>query len=275
MSDPDRGPDGKKDLIVEEVITGIASEYTIRWLVSCKHFAHSGSAVKDTDEINIKERLSQHRCDGVMGVYSTLPAVSLSGILSGIDNSVVYDHEKIESLLLRDSGGQRIASRYFPKSYSSFIIENPVPADLFSDAVSINCEVCGADLLSGEKQGIYVSFSHSPELDEQGNVSFHDNQIQEIHFACKGECDTKLCNHYRETYDSNLWEDVDDLKHPTLWIKHLMAFINYTYEHNGLSEKAFNTMKQMFIRSYPYVARNMTTKEKEKVKQLLRFGLFD
>ncbi len=150
-----------------------------------------------------------------MGVYSTLPAVSLSGILSEIDNSVVYDHEKLESLLLCDSGGQRIASCYFPKSYSSFIIENPVPADLFSDAVSINCEVCGADLLSGEKQGIYVSFTHSPELDEQGNVFFHVNQIQVIHFACtcKGECDTKLCNRFREAYYSNQWEDVDDLKH--------------------------------------------------------------
>ncbi len=54
-----------------------------------------------------------------------------------------------------------------------------------------------------------------------------------------------------------------------------MTFINHTYERNGLSEKAFNSMKQMLIRSYPYVARNMTTKEKDKVQQLLRFGLFD
>ena len=50
VQDPDRGADGKKDLIVDEIIKGITSEYTIRWLVSCKHYAHSGAAVKDSDE---------------------------------------------------------------------------------------------------------------------------------------------------------------------------------------------------------------------------------
>lgn len=30
IQDPDRGADGKKDLIVEEVIKGITDEYTIR-----------------------------------------------------------------------------------------------------------------------------------------------------------------------------------------------------------------------------------------------------
>ena len=49
VQDPDRGADGKKDLIVEEIIAGITREYTIRWLVSCKHFAHSGNSVKDSD----------------------------------------------------------------------------------------------------------------------------------------------------------------------------------------------------------------------------------
>lgn len=70
-------------MIVDEIIKGVASEYTIRWLVSCKHYAHSGQAVKDSDEINIVERLRQHGCDGFMGVYSTLTATSLSGLLPG------------------------------------------------------------------------------------------------------------------------------------------------------------------------------------------------
>lgn len=271
VSNPDRGADGKKDLIVDEVISGITSEYTIRWLVSCKHYAHSGAAVKDSDEINIKDRLEQHGCDGFMGVYSTLPATSLSGLLTGIKNKTIFDHEKIESLLLRDAEGQHLASRFFPKSFSNFRIENPVPAELFSDAKSIHCEVCGADLLAGSKHGIYITLTPFREFDEDGNVGFEDNQIKEIHFACKGECDRKLCAPFKAQYRDQ-WEDIDDLKNPTLWIKLLMAFINGIYDNHDLSEEAFKTMKQMFIRSYPYVARNMTSKEKEQVRTLLQFG---
>ena len=272
VSNPDRGADGKKDLIVDEVIPGITSEYTIRWLVSCKHYAHSGAAVKDSDEINIKERLEQHGCDGFMGVYSTLPATSLSGLLTGIKNKTIFDHEKIESMLLRDAEGQHLASRYFPKSYSNFRIENPVPAELFSDAKSIHCEVCGADLLAGTEKGIYITLTPFREFDDNGNVVFEDNQIKEIHFACKGECDRKLCAPFKSKYRDQ-WEDIDDLKNPSLWIKLLMAFINGIYNNDDLSEEAFKTMKQMFIRSYPYVARNMTSKEKEQVRTLLQFGL--
>lgn len=271
---PDRGADGKKDLIVDEVIPGLVSEYTIRWLVSCKHYAHSGSAVKDTDEPNIIERLRQHGCDGFMGVYSTLPSTSLSGLLSGIDNKIVFDHEKIEGLLLRDSEGQHLASRYFPKSYLNFRIENPVPAELFSDAQSIKCEVCGADLLDGSKRGIYITLTPFTEYDEEGNVLLEEKEIKEIHFACKGDCDHKLCKPYKGHYRDQ-WENIDELKNPTMWIKLLMAFINGIYEDHNLSESAFKTMKQMFIRSYPYVARSMTTKERERVRTLLQFGLME
>lgn len=274
VSEPDRGADGKKDLIVDEVIQGITSEYTIRWLVSCKHFAHSGASVKDIDEPNIIERLKQHGCQGFMGVYSTLPSSSLSGILSGIDNKIIFDHEKIEGLLLRDAEGQHLAARYFSKSYAKFRIENPVPAELFTDSKSIHCEVCGADLLDGSKQGIYITFTPFTEHDADGNVIFEDKQIKEIHFACKGECDDKLCQPYKMQYRDQ-WEDIDDLKNPTLWIKLLMAFLNGIYENHDLSVEAFKTMKQMFIRSYPYVARNMTSIEKEKVKTMLQYGLID
>ena len=81
IEDPDRGADGKRDLIVEERVVGLSDEYVIRWLVSCKHYAHSGNAVKDTDEINILERLKQHGCDGFMGVYSTICSTSLAYLL--------------------------------------------------------------------------------------------------------------------------------------------------------------------------------------------------
>jgi len=47
---PDRGPDAGRDLVVEEIRTGIAGETRLKWLVSCKHKAHSGASVTPEDE---------------------------------------------------------------------------------------------------------------------------------------------------------------------------------------------------------------------------------
>ena len=273
IESPDSGADGKRDLIVEERVQGINTDITIKWLVSCKHFAHSGAAVKDVDEINISERIRQHNCDGFMGFYSTIPATSLSGLLKGIDRTVVYDHEMIETLLLKDLAGHRLAMRYFPRSFLNYQIENPIPADIFSDNKPICCKVCGQDLLNGERSGIYITLQPY-STDEAGELVTSDSQIKEIHFACKGECDRKLEKSFRGRY-LNQWNDVDDLRNPSHWIRLFIAFINGIYYEQDLSDEAFNTMKQMFIRSYPYVARQKTAKEKESVKQMLFWDLYE
>ena len=49
---PDRGADGGRDLIIKEKRLGILGETEIKWLVSCKHKAHSGNSVLSTDEQN-------------------------------------------------------------------------------------------------------------------------------------------------------------------------------------------------------------------------------
>ena len=72
ITDPDRGPDGGVDLIVEEKRTGVGGETIIRWLVSCKHKAFSGKSVSSTDETNIRDRVESNNCQGFIGFYSTL-----------------------------------------------------------------------------------------------------------------------------------------------------------------------------------------------------------
>ncbi|TCN75720.1 restriction endonuclease [Shewanella fodinae] len=57
ITNPDRGADGGVDLIVEESRTGVGGETIIRWLVSCKHKAHSGKSVTPTDDANIRDRV--------------------------------------------------------------------------------------------------------------------------------------------------------------------------------------------------------------------------
>lgn len=267
VQDPDRGADGKKDLIVDEIIKGITSEYTIRWLVSCKHFAHSGCAVKDTDEINISDRLKQRHCDGFMGVYSTLASTSLSGILQGQDHYLVFDREKIESFLLNKLDGQKIACRYFPISFRKYQIENPTPAKIFDNDAELCCDCCGKNLLLESEHGNYVLLYDNDTFDKEEKLIYKD-----MYFACCGGCDHLLREKYRKSgLNDGGWESIDELCNPTVWIMRLMAFINSIQNNHDMDKTAFEKMKKVFINTYPYIARHMTEKEKQRVKTLLEF----
>lgn len=127
---PDRGPDGKKDLIVSDIRTGVGGETTINWLVSCKHNAHTGKAVKDTDEQDIYDRVIKHQCKGFIGFYSTLPASTLSDKLYALRDkieSITFDSTTIERELLLNNQKERILASYFPNSHDKY------RQNLFSD----------------------------------------------------------------------------------------------------------------------------------------------
>jgi hypothetical protein len=130
ISGPDRGSDLGRDLIILETRTGVGGETAVRWLVSCKHKAHSGQSVSLGDESDIFDRVQTHRCQGFIGFYSTLPGSSLTQKLDGIKNNnpmfefQIFDKEKIEQILLSTGQGQGIAQRYFPDSYSKWSKQN-------------------------------------------------------------------------------------------------------------------------------------------------------
>ena len=133
LQHPDRGADGKKNLIVRESRPGLSGVSHIKWLVSCKHYAHSGKSVSDTDEPNILDRVSVHECDGFIGFYSTLPSTSLGKNFEGLKKKIEVqsiDKEQIETILLESLQGLKLASRYFPLSFAKYAIENPRPAKI-------------------------------------------------------------------------------------------------------------------------------------------------
>lgn len=120
---PDRGPDGKKDLIVSETRKGVGGETNVKWLVSCKHNAHSGASVKDIDEEDIQDRVTKHKCQGFIGFYSTLPSSSLSDKLFALTDKIectTYDSTRIEKELLRSNQKDRILASYFPLSHDKY-----------------------------------------------------------------------------------------------------------------------------------------------------------
>src|ERR1044072_8263585 len=117
---PDRGPDGKKDLIVSDIRIGVSGQTIINWLVSCKHNAHTGVAVKDTDEQDIYDRVIKHNCQGFLGFYSTLPASTLSDKIYALRDKIEYttfDSTRIERELLLNNQKERLLASYFPISH--------------------------------------------------------------------------------------------------------------------------------------------------------------
>ena len=117
---PDRGADGKKDLIVEEIRSGIDGKTNIKWLVSCKHFAHSQKkrSVRDSDEPDIGDRLKAHGCDGFIGFYSTIPSSSLTNkLFNSKIQHIIYGPAEIEKKVLSNSERDRLLLMYFPSTF--------------------------------------------------------------------------------------------------------------------------------------------------------------
>ncbi|AZI66172.1 hypothetical protein EIB71_00085 [Kaistella daneshvariae] len=270
---PDRGADGKKDLIIQETRTGVSGTTKIKWLVSCKHYAHGGKSVSDTDEPNILDRISVHNCDGFIGFYSTLPATSLGTNFEGLKkktNIQSFDKEQIEKILLETPQGLKLASRYFPVSYEKYTVENPKPAKIFSEELSINCEYCNKNLLEN-KTGIFVTLrkpsDHNAEV-------YKRNPYEEAYFSCKGKCDTILKNKYLQTENYiDEWCDITDYLTPTGYIKKTMAWMNsLNLEDEKVDKKAFDKLKKLFLNCFPHISREQTTAEKERIKEYLQNG---
>ena len=114
LSGPDRGSDLGRDLIVQEIRTGVGGETHIKWLVSCKHKAHSGMSVVLNDEQDIFDRVQTHGCIGFIGIKNNHPTFE----------SQLFDKEKIENALLSTGLGQGIAWRFFPESYGKWSKQN-------------------------------------------------------------------------------------------------------------------------------------------------------
>ncbi|CAH7201366.1 conserved hypothetical protein [Vibrio chagasii] len=109
------GPDLGIDLGVEE-LTPTGKK---RWLVSCKHYAHSGGYISDSVERGITERVDSWDCDGFIPFYTGVPTSTLSQHILGVEKRLSverYYKERIEKELLESSVGSELASRYFPRS---------------------------------------------------------------------------------------------------------------------------------------------------------------
>lgn len=268
-STPDRGPDGKKDILLSEQLEGNLNKYKFKWLVSCKHFAKSNRSVSENDEINIQERLESFGADGFIGFYSTLPSSGLNNRLSSLKNNKkikdyrVFDSKLIENYLIR-IGYSKLIMRYFPESYKNI---KPIHLVL-SEYKPLHCPVCDKDLIESLNYNDYnaVFCRVNKYCDETGV-----DEILDVYCACKGDCDRKLEVHYLDKYQAvTQWEDISDLIIPFMFLRHIFSTMNLFK--NGkikYTDEVYEKEKDFIVAMSQKVLREMTEKEKERVEMLL------
>lgn len=266
VSSPDRGADGGKDLIVEERRIGVGGETDIRWLVSCKHNAHSGNSVGPTDEQNITDRLATHGCAGFLGFYSTLPSSGLSATINALPESQVYDRERIERYVLKSSEGLDIVRRFFPESYKRWRSDPNRAADVMFKAPELLCMVSGKNLLAPEPEGIVVLVTDPSKTD-------YKTYVEDVYWCLKGEPDRILEQKALNNGYCTQWEDIPDIIIPRFYLKWCLSLANQIRGGWGYSDDAFVKIKRFLVALYPYVARDVTDSERERAESLLEFGI--
>jgi hypothetical protein len=279
VESPSRGSDGGKDLIVLDVRKGVGGESSIRWLVSCKHKAHSGNSVGVDDELNILERTKANQGDGFLGFFSTLPSSGLQTRLTELKGQIEtdwFDHEKIESRLLRSSSGIDLARRYFAKSIRTWEIENPRPAALFEGSEPLKCEYCGKVLLDPKGQfpsnrRSIISFWRKKDPSDEYS---QETTVVDMYWSCKGHCDNELeAQRYAQGLLFDGWEDITDVCIPLVYLRWIMTSINNARDGN-FSAEALEKLKTFMIAVFHFVSRTPTKQERDTVRRLMELPPF-
>jgi hypothetical protein len=117
-----KGPDQGRDLIAEETATGPLGSFRRRWLVQCKHYAHSGKSVGRDELPSIVDDCRQINADGYLLACSTQPSSGLVQKLQEIAAepvnrlvTAVWDRIAIEKRLL-EPRAFAFAHLFFPRS---------------------------------------------------------------------------------------------------------------------------------------------------------------
>lgn len=261
---PDRGPDGGRDLIIEEERVGILGNDNVRWLVSCKHKAHSGKSVTDADDYNINDRMKSNKADGFIGFYSTLPSSGLQGLVrNGIGEQVkFFDREVIEKIII-EKNMKFLMRRYFPNSLKKYEAQAHTISNFLDEYVPLECENCGKDLLEKEIQGLNI-------IVFLGKCKNNIEYIEDIYWSCKGNCDDiARGNGEKEGIYDLGWEDISDLIIPTRFIEWLCAILNGMQDGSTVySDEAFEKLKYFIIAISQLILKDTTEEKKERIRFL-------
>lgn len=271
LEDPDRGQDGGRDIIISEKRTGIINDTEIRWLVSCKHKIHSGSAVNVSDEEDISDRIQFHRCDGFIGFYSTVVSSPLNRKFEALKDKYqieIFDREKIERILLENRAVNKLIRRFFPQSYND--IELKSPSNLLSKYEPLRCKVCGKDLLHRDMLDKYEGIVVFVQDMDYYRCNAGKNKYTEVYCVCKGICDRKMEAIARSYGNITGWNDISDLIIPVQFLKFVLAIMNRIREYEDVyTDEAYGELKNIIISLAQITMKGQSEKDINRVKSLL------
>lgn len=271
LEDPDRGQDGGRDIIISEKRTGIINDTEIRWLVSCKHKIHSGSAVNVSDEEDISDRIQFHRCDGFIGFYSTVVSSPLNRKFEALKDKYqieIFDREKIERILLENRAVNKLIRRFFPLSYNE--IELKSPSNLLSKYEPLRCKVCGKDLLHRDMLDKYEGIVVFVQDMDYYRCNAGKNKYTEVYCVCKGICDRKMEAIARSYGNITGWNDISDLVIPVQFLKFVLAIMNRIREYEDVyTDEAYGELKNIIISLAQITMKGQSEKDINRVKSLL------
>lgn len=117
-----KGPDQGRDLLAEETATGPLGSFRRKWLVQCKHPAHSGRSVSKDEIPSVVDDCRRVNADGYLLACSTQPSAGTVQKLSEIATNpshrlvtTIWDCVEIEKRL-SEPRGFALAHIFFPRS---------------------------------------------------------------------------------------------------------------------------------------------------------------
>jgi hypothetical protein len=260
---PDRGPDSGRDLIITESRRGVLRAGNHKWLVSCKHYAHSNKAVPDKDEIDPLGRVNKFHADGFIGFYSTVPSSGLSKTLEKIKNETeieIYDGEKIERALLENRDLKNLFERFFPNSYKKYNAKYKSSKAIVNSNVKIRCNVCGKDL--SNKDGI-VAFGNKV-IDDS-----HPIEIVDMYWACRNQCDRIMEQSFHKRGITTGWEEFGDLVIPLVFMHWVITWMNSIRKGEYVfTETAYEKFAEFTFVMAQRVVRETSSEERDRIVDL-------
>jgi len=168
--------------------------------------------------------------------------------------------------LIKSTTGVRLAKRYFPKSIRIWQTEHPKPAKLGVEPDKLICEFCGKDLLKNMlKKGPARSLVTFWKMPASRSIC-----VDDLHWTCKGNCDFTLAAMWQHRgWKYRGWSDLSDYCIPAHFLRTVMVLANKLYRQE-ITEAALDKFKTLLFATFPFVARDVTTDEKEQLDTLIK-----
>lgn len=242
-----KGADGGKDLLCIETNNSNFRNTSKRWLIQCKHKAHSGNAVGRSDLDNIVDSCAEHGTTGYLLVCSTYPSSGVVKRMEEIQNNnkittQFWDYRTLEKEILKPHNWG-IANMFFPNSMlkSGWMINSVQPCLWYANfqgnvfyiatRIGMNCNFCLPEI---EKRIKHINSLKLPKG--------HFLRVRALHFDDKYTNYTMYLDHliprdeYEPEHESYLETTVEEIEKFEIIDGISYRFDIQSYRYNGASD---------------------------------------